>query len=143
MANTLIITVKVQRIGTNQYASNSVLTFHIQTWENYVFQIPFSAYHKTKSIAGNYFFTTSVVLNGHTLTFHPPTRKLKSGYVNFKTRVSRKLTNHFECFELTTTTNNNNNLFYKFRYKLLVPQIATKLVEARQDEHENIMENKN
>ena len=27
--------------------------------------------------------------------------------------------------------------------KLLVPQIATKLVEARQDEYENIMENKN
>ena len=39
--------------------------------------------------------------------------------------------------------NNNNNLFYKFRYKLLVPQIAIKLVGAKQDEHENIMENKN
>ena len=40
--------------------------------------------------------------------------------------------------------NNNNNLFiYRFRlYKGLVPQIATKLVEAGQDEHENIMEKK-
>ena len=33
--------------------------------------------------------------------------------------------------------NNNNNLFYKFRYKLLVPQITTKVVEERPDEHEN------
>ena len=38
---------------------------------------------------------------------------------------------------------NNNNLFYKFRlHKGLVPQIATKLVETGQDEHENIMEKK-
>ena len=37
--------------------------------------------------------------------------------------------------------NNNNNLLYKFRlHKWLAPQIATKLVEAGQDEHENIME---
>ena len=37
--------------------------------------------------------------------------------------------------------NNNNNFIYKFRwYKGLVPQIATKLLEAGQDEHENIME---
>ena len=36
---------------------------------------------------------------------------------------------------------NNNNLFYKFGlHKGLAPQIATKLVEAGQDEHENIME---
>ena len=31
---------------------------------------------------------------------------------------------------------------YKFWYKLLVLQIATKLVEGWQDEHENIMEKK-
>ena len=39
--------------------------------------------------------------------------------------------------------NNNNNLFYKFGlHEGLVPQIATKLVEAGQDEHENIKEKK-
>ena len=46
-------------------------------------------------------------------------------------------------FDEHTRNNNNNNLFYKFIYRLLVLQKATKLVEARQDEHENIMENKN
>ena len=42
-----------------------------------------------------------------------------------------------EKLNSTTTT---IYFFYRFRlYKGLVPQIATKLVEVGQDEHENIM----
>ena len=38
-------------------------------------------------------------------------------------------------------TKQQQQFIYKFRlHKGLVPQIATKLVEAGQDEHENIME---
>ena len=40
----------------------------------------------------------------------------------------------------TTTTTTTTIYFYKFSlHKGLVPQIGTKLVEAGQDEHENII----